>query len=323
MSWVEKLLIIPKMIRLLFAPSSTLNSFKEAIRTTNKSAVEAFTIDISHGYNIISVSPDLKPYYNKFGKAFYALLWIKPFFISRIDYEDLIKQLINLRSIVRTGSLRIENLVGLDGGGSTYAGIFVNYLRESYPGRIFNTAFEWCSGPGYIGFSLLESGICKNLVLADINPDAIDCVKKTIAQNGLSDRVTCYVSPDVNFLKSVKQIDLVVGNPPWSYSQNDLHNHLIANDPGWRIHHDFYSSIGKYLVPKAVLCISAFKPFSKNSRLEPNFWKFWDKRPRPPHEDFCIMINKGGLNHVETIAPKGRRKSTMGYGLYFIVSSKP
>ena len=52
--------------------------------------------------------------------------------------------------------------------------------------------FEWCAGPAFIGFSLLGKGQCETLCLADINPTSVAACRRTLADNGLSGRVTVY-----------------------------------------------------------------------------------------------------------------------------------
>ncbi len=82
----------------------------------------------------------------------------------------------------------------LDGGGSKLFPAYLEIVRElPRPRRIF----EWCSGPGFIGFSMLANGLCDSLCLADINPAAVDCCRRTVADNGLSDRVSVYHSDNL------------------------------------------------------------------------------------------------------------------------------
>ena len=37
----------------------------------------------------------------------------------------------------------------------------------------------------FIGFSLLAHGICDKLTVADVNPEAVECCKKTVKENKL------------------------------------------------------------------------------------------------------------------------------------------
>lgn len=46
-----------------------------------------------------------------------------------------------------------------------------------------------CAGPGFIGFSVLAEGMCDVLWLTDVDPQAIECVTRTIETNRLQNRV--------------------------------------------------------------------------------------------------------------------------------------
>ena len=74
--------------------------------------------------------------------------------------------------------------------------------------------FEFCSGPAYIGYSLLAHGFCKNLTLADINPEAIKCVRKTASYNNVEHLVNIYHSDIFESIPETEKFDLVVSNPP-------------------------------------------------------------------------------------------------------------
>ena len=57
--------------------------------------------------------------------------------------------------------------------------------------------FEFCAGPGFIGFMLLAAGICDTLVLGDVNPRAVAAARATLAESSnahLRRRVTVYHS---------------------------------------------------------------------------------------------------------------------------------
>jgi 16S rRNA G1207 methylase RsmC len=74
--------------------------------------------------------------------------------------------------------------------------------------------FEWCAGPGFIGFSMLGHGLCSSLCLADINPEAVRACQRTVSENGLSDRVSVYCSDNLLNIPATERWDLVVSNPP-------------------------------------------------------------------------------------------------------------
>ena len=60
--------------------------------------------------------------------------------------------------------------------------------------RNLGTVFEFCAGPGFIAFALLADGLAHAAVLADVNPIAVECARKTVRENQLSDRVRVHLA---------------------------------------------------------------------------------------------------------------------------------
>jgi len=192
----------------------------------------------------------------------------------------------------------------------------VDMIKLKYAGRLpFECCYEWCSGPGFIGFALLAAKLCNRLVLADINPEAVALAKQTIKNNNLEDTVRVYQSDNLNLIPVEEKFDLVVNNPPNYYCINPLHpsyNHFVGdlrpNDTEWRIHRDFYKNIRRFLNKTAVLCIEEVDPyatkcFMPNAGNESALWgpEPFDIRPREPILDFREMIASGGLIFDETV----------------------
>lgn len=195
----------------------------------------------------------------------------------------------------------------LDGDGTNQAYSFIKYIKNTYsPNKKFKRVFEWCSGPAFIGFSLLFEGICEELCLADINPTAISCVQETIRYNNLENKVVCYVSNNFQNIPYKEKFDLVVSNPPNYYSINVAHHDyewlqgdLRPNDPGWNIHRDFYSNVYPYLNSGAILLIEEVEPFQSEVHIPITNDIPFDIRPNPPIKDFIDMIEQGGLQYIE------------------------
>lgn len=268
---------------------------------------------------LVRVDASLQPFFERFGRRVFVVLGHRPLFLPREEHAALKRDFARVRRNVKIGSIDVTDRLLLDGGGSGHAKVFVDYLRSRFPGRVFEHALEWCSGPGYIAFGLLDAGICRRASLLDLNPDALECVERTVAANDLRDRVTGYLSNNFAAIEAAEQFDLIVGNPPWSHSTIGGHNELIASDPGWQIHRDFYSAAAGFVRPGGVLCISEYEPFETRALLE----GVWDVRPRLPNDDFVEMIRDGGLTHLETILPAGAAGSTPhGHGMWFVVSTK-
>ena len=200
----------------------------------------------------------------------------------------------------------------LDGGGSSQARVFHQYLSKKYSGRLFETCFEWCCGPGFLGFSTLWSGLCKELVLADINESIVPGIERTVRENGLEGRVRYYISDNLREVPGDEKFDLVLGNPPWAFREiPDLPNPLIPNDPDWQIHRRFFEQLPDFLTEDARVCISAYEPFREvayiQQQLEP-----WDIRPRPPILDFREFLRESRFFIKEIY--RGRPDPQVAYG---------
>jgi predicted RNA methylase len=150
------------------------------------------------------------------------------------------------------GGVKVHYMKHLDGGGTSFGQDYIPLLRSwkvPKPARMF----EWCAGPGFIGFSLLGNGICQTLCLADINPEAIEACRRTIRDNRLTGRVSLYLSDNLASIPPSERWDLVVGNPPHFVDQRV--GELRSYDRGWQIHRAFFSAVRPHLNPGAVMIV--------------------------------------------------------------------
>ncbi len=146
--------------------------------------------------------------------------------------------------------------------------------------------FEWCAGPGFIGFAMLGYGFCDTLCLADINPEAVEACQLTVTQNGLAERVTIYRSDNLDGIPPDERWDLVVGNPPHfaDVSPGELRFH----DEHWNLHRGFFANVGRFLKPGGMIVL-----------LENN--------QGSTAETFRAMIERAGLHIVFVHNCEGRR----------------
>lgn len=151
----------------------------------------------------------------------------------------------------------------LNGGGMSFGSEYPSVIKNLYPNRIFNTCFEWCSGPAFIGYNILDHEICKNLVLVDLFQPALDLALKTSEYNNLSDKVKVFNGNTVDVIPSNIKVDLVVANPPHYDRPYINDNSRIADDPNWEIHREFYNKISKYLSDDGVILIQENEDGSK------------------------------------------------------------
>lgn len=177
---------------------------------------------------------------------------------------------------VRYAGIGISYRAELDGGGTGFGQDFISFFTaRGMPKQ--KRIFEWCCGPGFISFSLLGHGFCETLCLADINPDAVASCEQTMRVNKLGERVSVYHSDNLKSIPSSEKWDLVVSNPPHFVDQYE--GDIRAHDPDWRIHRDFFATIGDFLAPGGVIVLQ------ENNRGS-------------TVEDFRQMIEQSGLQIV-------------------------
>jgi 16S rRNA G966 N2-methylase RsmD len=181
------------------------------------------------------------------------------------------------------------------GGGRGFGQDFIPVVEHLF-GRV-DRLFEFCAGPGYIGFALLARGLCEHLVLSDVNPQALDMARETVRLNDLEDRVTIYESDGLEDIPAQERWDLVISNPPHYPSQVRDEPSLILDDPEWRLHREFFRSVGPFLAPGASVLM-----------LE-------NSEGGPP-EVFAPMIEDGGLSLVRTLWHTGGRAAAHHYYLW-------
>lgn len=171
----------------------------------------------------------------------------------------------------------------LIGGGEKYGQDYVAQVRERF-GAV-ERLFEWCAGPGFIGFSLLAHGLCRSLCLADVNPAAVAVCRETIRRNRLQDRAAAYQSDCLDAIPPSERWDVVVGNPPHSGTDAVLPwgPSLIYMDPAWDLHRRFYRDVARFLRPGGSVLIQ------ENADLS-------------TAETFIPMISAGGLQFVDAFA---------------------
>jgi hypothetical protein len=150
------------------------------------------------------------------------------------------------------GDLKVHYKRHLDGGGNAQGQEYLPFLVDRGAPQ-FERVFEWCAGPGFIGFSLLAHGFCKTLCLADINKEAVLACRRTVGYNRLGDRVTVYHSDNLKAIPASEQWDLIVSNPP--HFPVDRITDIRLHDPNFRLHRDFFNDVGKFLKPSGVIVL--------------------------------------------------------------------
>ena len=154
---------------------------------------------------------------------------------------------------MRYGDIEVHYKRFLDGGGTWFGQDYIEFFRSrKMPTQL--RLFEWCAGPGFIGFSLLAHGFCETLCLADITPNAVRAARLTVQRNRLGERVSVYQSDNLKQIPSHEQWNLVVGNPP-HFADQAWSGDIRTFDQGWHLHEDFFRSVTRFLAPRAVIVL--------------------------------------------------------------------
>lgn len=219
-----------------------------------------------------------------------------------------------------------------DGGGTAFGTKYVDVIKKRYPNKTFDHCLDWCSGPGFIGFNLLDHGICKELHLVDYHQPAIDHAKNTINNlpTKFNNRVKLYQIDDLKFLPNETMFDLVVANPPHFQTEltpkiqllNRLHfdkltvaeQHdmiekfpimdnknvsRIAVDSSWQARKNFYQTIKSHLLPDGIMLMQ-------------------ENAAGSTVKDFASMIDSSGLKITDVFPDDEYRNFTPTIKIYYI-----
>lgn len=195
---------------------------------------------------------------------------------------------------IRYNDIEVIYKENLHGGGIRFGQQFIPVVKERF-GHI-DHVFEFCAGPGFIGFSLLANKLCDKLTLADINPEAVKVCNETIKKNNLGSRVSAYLSDCLDNIPETEKWDLVVSNPPHVFCATDeeYKKDITLYDPNFNIHRKFYRDIRKFLKPTGSVLLQ-------------------EHTESTSADDFKEMIEQNGLKIIEVFtytAPKSTQPST-------------
>lgn len=154
-----------------------------------------------------------------------------------------------MKKVIKYNNIEVVYKDNLHGGGIRFGQQFIPVVKEKF-GHVGHV-FEFCAGPGFIGFSLLANKICDKLTLADINPEAVRVCNETIKKNHLETVAAAYVSDCLDNMPRTEKWDLIVGNPPHVFcsTEEEYKKDITLYDPNFNIHQKFYRDIRKFLKP--------------------------------------------------------------------------
>ena len=155
----------------------------------------------------------------------------------------------------------------MEGGGTWFGQEYIELIKQRYT-RTFEKCYEWCSGPGFIGFGILDHELCKKVCLSDIYEPAINQAVKTTS--GQCPRlVSAYVTGTLATIPDHEMFDLVVSNPPhFLECPGNENTQRIKVDPNWQAHQDFFKHIGQHLLPNGIILLQENQAGSLNRELD-------------------------------------------------------
>lgn len=146
-----------------------------------------------------------------------------------------------------------------DGGGTTFGfnaitkPIISDYIQE------FSDVLEMCSGPGFIGYTLLKKKKANRLVLSDINIDLYPSIQETNESNKLQN-VEFILSDCFDTISEENKFDVIVSNPPHFKTMRpdgyrSREEKLISLDFDMEFHKKLFDSAHKFLNPNGKIIL--------------------------------------------------------------------
>jgi hypothetical protein len=132
----------------------------------------------------------------------------------------------------------------MEGGGCEFAPYMIDIIHHINGRTSFRHALEWCSGPGFIGFTLLHENLCENIKFVDQYAPSLLAIQKTLEMSGDRYRERVSTAQTLDAVETSGIYDLIVANPPW-YAHplpgNSSVRNRIAVDLSWAAHKHFFS----------------------------------------------------------------------------------
>jgi len=224
---------------------------------------------------------------------------------------------ININYIWKINDIDVYYTNETNGGGEAFAQDYCNIVDGLYGDRVFENALEWCSGPGFIGYAMLATGLCNRITFNDLHQPALDMVELTKLKNPTyADKISIYQGSTLECIPESEKFDLVVANPPHYLSKYlasqslgfdkmgitiGQRNAEILVDENWKAHTAFYNYIKKRLAPNGIILIQENQ--SGSSRRAGNFLQ---------------MIENAGLRIVREISSLEHYNTNTAMQIYYI-----
>lgn len=204
-----------------------------------------------------------------------------------------------MKSVTYNRKIHVHFSDDLDGGGQRFGQDFIGVVAAHRKKHRTDSIFEFCAGPGFIGFSLLSHGLCRRLCVADVHKKAVDCCQFTVKENRLEGEVSVYLSDCLDGIPPSEKWDLVVSNPPHfagliqklGTSDDQMR---MYRDADWNLHRRFYATVKPHLAEGGYIImqengfgshVDNFRPMIEAnglkivgvafSREHPNYYYIW------------------------------------------------
>ena len=145
-----------------------------------------------------------------------------------------------------------------DGGGTTFG--FNAITKSNIIDKIQDQGdvLEICSGPGFIGYTLLKYNKANRLVLSDINSEVRDLIETTNRFNNL--KVEFIQSDCFDSMEDSNKFDTIVSNPPHFKTERpngyrSSEEKLISLDYDMQFHKKFFELAHRYLKPNGKIVL--------------------------------------------------------------------
>ena len=143
-------------------------------------------------------------------------------------------------------------------GGDIMRGLLVDRIQQ-YGRSTYKRGYEWCSGSGPLGYTLLDEKIVEHVTFSDLYQVGIDDCLYTAQQNDITDSVDAFLSSTIAGLPKIEPLDLVVSNPPHCFKDfDDTMNKTVKRilvDKDMNAHKEFFKNIKARLSENAELFI--------------------------------------------------------------------
>jgi methylase of polypeptide subunit release factors len=193
--------------------------------------------------------------------------------------------------LFKTNDIEIFYEEHMDGGGTIFGQDYIRIINGRY-NKKFNNCLEWCSGPGFIGFSLLSNKICNNISFIEFyNPSIKSLEYNKNINKKYSNKIKIYKSNSILKIPKEEKFDLIVGNPPHFSSDLEFLNYLkekyrkemeifgndirLTVDSNWNTHKNFFKYISKNLSTNGVILLQE-NNYGSNQKLFSYFIEKYD-----------------------------------------------